>query len=558
MPEKLRKKLNYWFVQYNPLYFFSTLCVLFGVFLISKGLPELDWQKGQSLLTVVMQFYEILIIAGAALLVRTTGQYRPAVILALIEIFFLFDSTFRTEVIATFGFLGMMLSVGWVVMTAIKLAALAWVFRLKVSLTGYLFPILAAAGIAGMPHIFELQQADKSLMHLGAIWYGMILLAAVLQFRPKVSCDLPLDDWGRTVLQRVGRTALAMWTCFYFFHLYMWIEMFSIPFHTAQAAPFFLLWFLAKKDVWSWIGGLLTIALTVSLPEAIAPAFLLVGGGYGLKSWKYRRKAFLPGAILSLYGAVWTFGWPGKGWPDPIIWLNMVTAVLLLVMALRLRMAMAFPAALLVLLPGAGSLVPRGPLQWGIFSTVTGFLSLIAGIIVNLYLKKPLPDRKEKPWTEAQAKLLSQHMSGMDEEDLSRVDAAIIGLWHRIMGEKRDPFYYYPAIPAPKLRNAMMYYAFLEPEERIIALLDSTTFGSAKYGCLITTKGFHHRSSQGDRAGCVSYADMIPSKIEGKKVFSTPAVRIGEGENILMEGIDEKESLPKLVLFMKKTTILLR
>ena len=91
LPEKLRKKLNYWFVQYNPLYFFSALCVLFGVFLISKGLPELDWRKGQSLLTAVMQFYEILLIAGAALLVRMAGQYRPAVILALIEIFFIFS-----------------------------------------------------------------------------------------------------------------------------------------------------------------------------------------------------------------------------------------------------------------------------------------------------------------------------------------------------------------------------------------------------------------------------------------------------------------------------------
>jgi len=46
LSEKLREKLHYWFIQYNPLYFFSALCILFGVFLISKGLPELNWQRG--------------------------------------------------------------------------------------------------------------------------------------------------------------------------------------------------------------------------------------------------------------------------------------------------------------------------------------------------------------------------------------------------------------------------------------------------------------------------------------------------------------------------------
>ena len=558
LSEKLREKLHYWFIQYNPLYFFSALCILFGVFLISKGLPELNWQKGQFLLTAVMQFYEILLIAGSALLVRIAGQYRPAVILALIEIFFLFDSTFRTEVIATFGRFGIMLSCGWVVMAAVKLAALAWVFRLKVSPVAFILPILAAAGIAGMPHVLELQHVDKSLIHSGAVWYGIILLSVVLQRRPNVSSALQLDDWGQTVLRRVGRTALAMWSGFYFFHLFMWIEMFRIPFHTAQIAPLFLLWFLAKKDVWTWAGGLLTIVLTLSIPQAVSPAVLLVGIAFGLKSWRLRRNTFYPAAVLSLYGSVWALGWQGRGWPDPIIWLNMVTAVLLLVMAWRLRLVTAFPAALLVLLPGAGSLVPRGSLQWGIFSTVIGFLSLIAGIIVNLYMKRPLPAQKEKPWTAAQARLLSEHIDGPPEEDLSTVDAAIIGLWHRIMADKRSAFHCYPAISAAKLRNAMMYYASLRLEERVIALFDSTIFGSGKYGCLITTRGIYHRSRDKYQAGYVSYGDMNPSEIEGKKIFSTPAVHIRKDIDIQMNGIDEKESLPKLVLFIKKSAIFFR
>ena len=558
LPEKLKKKLHYWFIQYNPLYFFSALCILFGVFLISKGLPELDWQRGQFLLTAVMQFYEILLIAGSALLIRIAGQYRPAVILTLIEIFFLFDSTFRTEIIATFGRFGIMLSGGWVVMVAIKLAALVWVFRLKVPFVALILPVLAAAGIAGMPHFLWLQNTDKSLIHSGAVWYGIILFAALLYRRPNLSSVLKLDDWGLTVLRRVGKTALIMWSGFYFFHLFMWIEMFEIPLLTAQIAPFFLLWLLAKKDFWSWAGGLLTIVMTLSIPHAVSPAALLVGIAFGLKAWRLRRNLFYPAAVLSLYSSVWTLGWQGKGWPDTILWLNIVTALLFLFMAWRLRLVTAIPAALLVLLPSGGSLIPRGLLQWGIFSTVTGFLSLIAGIIVNLYMKKPLPVQKEKPWTAAQARLLSEHIDGPPEEDLSTVDAAIIGLWHRIMADKRSAFHCYPAISAAKLRNAMMYYASLRLEERVIALFDSTIFGSGKYGCLITTRGIYHRSRDKYQAGYVSYGDMNPSEIEGKKIFSTPAVHIRKDIDIQMNGIDEKESLPKLVLFIKKSAIFFR
>ncbi len=55
--------------QHIPPYFFSALCVLFGMFLVSQGLREMEWKQGQIILTVVIQCYEILLIAGAALLI---------------------------------------------------------------------------------------------------------------------------------------------------------------------------------------------------------------------------------------------------------------------------------------------------------------------------------------------------------------------------------------------------------------------------------------------------------------------------------------------------------
>ncbi len=90
-----------WFVRYNPLYFFSALCVLLGMYFVSQGLEAMEWTAGQLLLSRVIQVYEILLIAGAALLFRGAKLSRPAVILGIMEMVFLFDCTFRAEAATT-------------------------------------------------------------------------------------------------------------------------------------------------------------------------------------------------------------------------------------------------------------------------------------------------------------------------------------------------------------------------------------------------------------------------------------------------------------------------
>ena len=91
-----RRLLYRWFVEYNPLYFFSALCVLAGVLLVSRALPEAGLEGGRLILAGVVQLYELLLIGAAALLFRVAGQRRPAVMLAIVAIPFLFDWTFQT------------------------------------------------------------------------------------------------------------------------------------------------------------------------------------------------------------------------------------------------------------------------------------------------------------------------------------------------------------------------------------------------------------------------------------------------------------------------------
>jgi len=383
LPDWLNKKLHYWFVQYNPLYFFSALCILFGMFLISRGLVELDWSQGQLLLTVVMQLYEIVLIIGGALLFRFKGNYRPAVILGLIEIFFLFDCTFRTEMMTTMGIVGGITSVVWVALVAFKLMALVWMFHLKVPSVVIIIPTLAAMGIAGVPHALELLKEDQVLITLGAIWYGVILMVSVQTIRPRIDCTITLDDWGKTVLNRVKKTALLMWSGFYLFHLMTWIEMFDIPFSYAYAGPFFLFWFFPKKEIWTWVGGLVIIGLTSVMPSAVTSTAFIVAIFYGLKARQTKRHRFYLGAVIYSYLACWAMGWKGGLLPEPNLWLILTTTMILVVMAWYWRLLSAVPATVLVMLSGAEIFLPQGSFQWGSFILVIGFTTLIAGIAVN-------------------------------------------------------------------------------------------------------------------------------------------------------------------------------
>ena len=151
-----RNKFHYWFVQYNPFYFFSALSVLFGVYLVSLGLKDIGWNEGQLALTGIMQVYEILFIIGAAFLFRVARQSRPAVMLALMEVFFLFDCTLRNETIVSFGRIGQISSVIWILLVPVKLLLLALIFRLRKVLATITGATIAAAGMAVTPHLFEM------------------------------------------------------------------------------------------------------------------------------------------------------------------------------------------------------------------------------------------------------------------------------------------------------------------------------------------------------------------------------------------------------------------
>jgi len=375
------------FVQYNPLYFFSALCVLGGMFFVSVGLREMDWTRGQLWLTLVIQGYELLVIAGAALIFRTTFQKRPAVILCIIAVVFLFDCTFRTEVATTLEQANRFVAGGWFVMVILKLLALKWAFHLKVSRSALFAILLLACGIAVFPQLFEQYDGSKETLHLFATWYAIGLTAFAYWKRPQISCRLSFDEWGETVLRRVIKAAWIIWFGWYFLHLFIWISLFSIRITPAHIAPLFLLGAVfAKHEAWIWIFSGLSVATTT--PPTMMFMAMMVGFTLAWKGFQISQKRLYIGAVLAGYLALWTYGWQHWPLPDINLALSLATAIILILMAWKLKL----PSALLPLLAGVYpamqgvqslDFVGRGSILLAL-----GFLALVTGVAFNWSQRK--------------------------------------------------------------------------------------------------------------------------------------------------------------------------
>lgn len=386
-----------WFVEFNPLYFASALFFVFGVFLVSKGMSQINWLDGQLLLTAVIESYEILLLAGSFILYRVAGLRRPAVILAIINICFLFDCTYQTEHISTVPAVGEIATLLWIFAFAAKLIALAWIFRLRVSLIGYAIPILAAVGIAVPPHLLYYSGIDKSLIHLVATWYGVALAVLFLWYRPVVTCEGPPDPEGRVVLGKVWNAAWMIWGGFYLFHTLSWIRFYDIAISPANLAPIFaILPFVSEKEEFTWVGLPLVMVFSLGSPPFFSLVSILCTLVFFWRAVAGRHPRLYIGAILCFHLALRTIGWEAFPFPDPNQWLVVLTGVSLLAVGWSYRLLSAF---LIATFGGFAYWNPPGPrniMEWGALFIAAGFASLVAGVAANWWFRFISSDM-EKP-----------------------------------------------------------------------------------------------------------------------------------------------------------------
>jgi hypothetical protein len=383
--DNLEKILNYWFVQYNPLYFISVLCFLFGVYLVSTGLNKIQFIEGQIFLTLTIEVYEILLLSGSFILYRTARTSRAAVILGIMEISFLFDCSFQTEQLSSIQNTGIGWSIFWIIMVIIKINLLIWIFRLRVPLIARIIPVLGAAAIAIAPYILSFSNINKNLFHLYFSWFGVILAFIVIWFRMAILCKDDLSEWGKTVLLRCTTAAWMIWGGFYFYHLISLGVFFNIHLTSAHIAPFcIIIPFFFDEEKYIWGSLILSVLFSLAQPPVFWFACLCSLIVFVLKGWKIRKYTLYIGAVLSFYFLCLTIFWQKYPFPEPELWLNIVTGLLMLFIGWRYRLLSA------LLFAGVGILIfliSRGRhytlIQWGIFFISVGFIAMIFGIFLN-------------------------------------------------------------------------------------------------------------------------------------------------------------------------------
>ena len=384
MQQQFRQLMQQWFIRYNPLYFFSALCVLGGVYLVSFGLEDLLWTRGQLALSGIVQCYEFLLIGAAALLYRRMSLTRPAVILGLIELGFLFDSTFRAEVFTTVDFSGSTLSIIWLSLLFVKLNALLRAFRLKVSAPDFVLPLAAASASAIIPQLIDRHYVHADAIHIGASFFGVVLIAVLVWRKPAIRSSVMLSEWGQVVLQRTLNTFRILVGLFYFLHLFTWLYLFTLDISALHLLALLLVLPLVTKqrDV-VWIVCAIVLAFCFRQPSCFAPMAAVVGLVFIFKAVQLREARFYIGAVLAFYLSIWTLGWHTLPFPPLNVWLSLVAALVLLLMAWLLKL----PSALTPLAAGAYPLVKvfstLNSVQKGILFLALGFAALLFGVGIN-------------------------------------------------------------------------------------------------------------------------------------------------------------------------------
>jgi hypothetical protein len=419
--------MHRWFVQYNPMYLASAACVLVGIYLISDGLGGVESRSNELWLIPVVQTYEVLLIVGAALLYRVAGLRRPAVILALVEVVYLCDVTFQTEVAAYLGSAGLAASAGWAVALPLKLAALAWALRLRLSASAVALPALGGLLVAAMPHVLYHRLLTHQQVTTVIVCCVFGLVAAWARLRPTIISREELDDWGATVLTRASRAIWILWGGFLLGHVAFWAHAHELgPGILLLSSAVLLATLRARRELFAWGGVALALGVGLLDPRAMSCTALLGAAALAVLARQgfvrqvaddelpttahpYRSTSETPeepprpavtqwvpcprlyvGAAVCVWLGFWTFGW--QHWPLPahLPWLDLGLTALLVAGAIRLRLYSGLiPAALIDLhLAASRDVGPSGKLQWGAMLVLAGFALLVGGVAISWALKQ--------------------------------------------------------------------------------------------------------------------------------------------------------------------------
>ena len=233
--------------QYNPFYLLSACCMLFGVFAMNDSL---DWSPItlRKLLTMIvtLNVYEVMLIGLATFLLRR-GIKRDAMILLIIEAFFLADVGFlNMEVFARNPWIGLVVNTFVLAAAVVKVAMVFRAVNVSILDGRFAFVVIQLAVLFAVPGIFSIvaKPLDQKLP-MYAIYAGWwlagtlpvayaILVGSADVFRRRFD-GRPAG--GELIISRVlllvPMLSLVAHLC-----LANWI--YKVPFHPLNFAPLLL------------------------------------------------------------------------------------------------------------------------------------------------------------------------------------------------------------------------------------------------------------------------------------------------------------------------------
>jgi hypothetical protein len=326
----MRRLLHRWFVQYNPLYLLSAALVLRGVNVVSRELLERGHVIAELAGPAIAEIYAWSLIGGAAILFRR-GLRRPAVMLIVLAVLYQGDLTLHTETCIYLGGIGWIASAVWLTSFALKLAAIGRALELRIARGTFAAPIIGAVGLVLVPRMLS--------GPVVSVWL-FALLAAFLFVPRRIAIDSD-DPWHQTVLRRARIATWSIWAVLVALHVAFWFSIRRMDAATLLPVSIVIAARFVRRD---WIVAAIAFAMVLVFGP-LAGAFGAIA--FALRSIRARDRSPLVAGLPSVSSAVVTH------------W------------AIQVRIITA----------------PVSALEWGWWSTGTGFVLLALALLGSLRFK---------------------------------------------------------------------------------------------------------------------------------------------------------------------------
>jgi hypothetical protein len=348
--------------------------------------------------------------------------------LALLTALYQCDLTLHTETCVQLGVAGACAAAVWLALFALKLFALGWAMKVRLSLGAFGVAMLGAATLVAGPYVVE----NASYTIGGAFLAVSAFALGVLFPKAQVTSLAPLDEWGQIVLRRSLAAIWGLWGVLLSLHVLFWASNRNVALTVVIPVAMLLgaRRIAGEGAAWALLATVLLIvgaatpamfplfalltAVTLALraygrfwttveriaPEAPGPYRMgNDGAGHGARRYEYvqiplsaaAKARHLTGALASFYLSLWTIGWHGGAWPAHSIAADIATLVLAVALAWHLKRWIAISVPTVA---GAHAIVssgiiptPHTTLGWGSSALVLGFALLLAGLVASYRLR---------------------------------------------------------------------------------------------------------------------------------------------------------------------------